>query len=69
MALAAITPGAVILENELIQFIQYQPLTETVSERPLVIIPPAINKFYVLDLQLKAATGVRRRANPAGIRL
>jgi len=69
MALAAITPGAVILENELIQFIQYQPLTETVSERPLVIIPPAINKFYVLDLQLKAAAGVRRRANPAGIRL
>jgi polyhydroxyalkanoate synthase len=47
----AITPGAVILENELIQLIQYQPLTETVSERPLVMTPPAINKFYVLDLQ------------------
>ena len=47
----AITPGAVIFENELIQVIQYQPLTETVSERPLVIIPPAINKFCVLDLQ------------------
>ena len=45
----AITPGAVIFENELIQVIQYKLLT--VRERPLVMIPPAINKFYVLDLQ------------------
>src|SRR6516225_7378389 len=44
----AITPGAVIFENELIQVIQYKPLTDIVRERPLVIIPPAINKFYVL---------------------
>ena len=47
----AITPGAVIFENELIQVIQYKPLSGTVRERPLVMIPPAINKFYVLDLQ------------------
>jgi polyhydroxyalkanoate synthase len=47
----AITPGSVVFENELLQLIQYQPLTETVGARPLVLIPPAINKFYVFDLQ------------------
>ncbi len=46
----AITPGKVIYQNELMQLIQYAPATESVLKRPLLIIPPWINKFYILDL-------------------
>lgn len=47
----AATPGAVIYENPLLQLIQYSPLTARTYRRPLVIVPPCINKFYILDLQ------------------
>src|SRR5579864_9415089 len=47
----ATTPGKVVYQNNLIQLLQYAPTTETVKRRPLLIIPPWINKFYVLDLR------------------
>ena len=48
-----LTPGKVVYQNDLIQLLQYEPATEEVNKRPLLIIPPWINKYYILDLRPK----------------
>ena len=49
----AVSPGKVIAQDDVCQIIQYDPATETVLKRPLLIVPPWINKFYILDLNPK----------------
>lgn len=51
----AATPGSVVYQNELIQLVQYAPATETVWKRPLLYVPPLVNRYYLLDLTPKSS--------------